>query len=632
MLKHSRINRIFALLLVLLFAVASSFAYAKTNRGDVNGDGQVDSTDAAMILRSVVRFAELNAEQRTNADVDGDGDVTANDASVVLRYAVRVEKSLPVCDVQFTVLVTSDMMGEVWSSDLLTQQPKGSALQAASYIDFMRTSLDNVVVFDAGNSFFGNSYFDLYGGDVSPMTSVFKTMKYDAILLGSEDFASGLASLRIQIEALQSDNIPVLAANVLKNDPTTADAENAPWNGCLPFIIKQFENRYGESVKVGIIGLTDTTMEHTSEFDGVGGLELRPMLETYKYYEPQLKQQCDIIIALAHCNIEADAYDGIGYDQSVRSLIENTDSIDLVLCGHTTNDEFVPIPNKNGTEIAVMGTGGEVQMVCRAEITFNTLSEQLTCAMGCVDTSDREDITVLYELFKPIADRYQGIASQAIGALGEPIEPVIDPFIPTGWMTLLHRSHIHAVETWRYENEADLPGEILSITYPYVNTDRGLAVGSIHASDLFERELDNPSVSLIMVQGCEIRQWLDDYAKDIKTSNPVYSLYGLNYRLEPREFSMERVDYLEHTYGVEIGDNETFALILVEKGEAGSLLRPYLDEGWLTWEERIIPFEVPAAEHIDIPNQYQGLRMIIDFLSNTGAFTPIAYTNWSIAE
>ncbi|MEW6751506.1 MAG: dockerin type I domain-containing protein [Candidatus Latescibacterota bacterium] len=55
--------------------------------GDVDGDGEVTSGDAVLVLRFVAGLQVPTAEQRVPADIDGDGTVSAGDAVLVLRRA-----------------------------------------------------------------------------------------------------------------------------------------------------------------------------------------------------------------------------------------------------------------------------------------------------------------------------------------------------------------------------------------------------------------------------------------------------------------------------------------------------------------------------------------------------------------
>ena len=63
-------------------------------RGDVNGDGYIDSADAMLCLRYSVGLAELTEEQRRAANVNHDSFVDAGDAIKILRYDAKLIDSL----------------------------------------------------------------------------------------------------------------------------------------------------------------------------------------------------------------------------------------------------------------------------------------------------------------------------------------------------------------------------------------------------------------------------------------------------------------------------------------------------------------------------------------------------------
>lgn len=69
-----------------------TFEYAKADTkpdvtyGDVNGDGIINSTDAAIVYRSVNGRYTLTDSQKLSADVNGDGAVNSTDAALIYRY------------------------------------------------------------------------------------------------------------------------------------------------------------------------------------------------------------------------------------------------------------------------------------------------------------------------------------------------------------------------------------------------------------------------------------------------------------------------------------------------------------------------------------------------------------------
>ncbi|NLA26376.1 MAG: hypothetical protein GX878_03170, partial [Firmicutes bacterium] len=64
--------------------------------GDLNDDGNVDVSDAIILLRSIVGLVTLTSRQATAADVNNDGKVDVSDAIAILRYIVGLVPELPI--------------------------------------------------------------------------------------------------------------------------------------------------------------------------------------------------------------------------------------------------------------------------------------------------------------------------------------------------------------------------------------------------------------------------------------------------------------------------------------------------------------------------------------------------------
>ena len=57
-------------------------------KGDVNGDDQIDSQDALLVLQHVAKKITLTANQIEVGDMNGDGKITEHDASLILQTIV----------------------------------------------------------------------------------------------------------------------------------------------------------------------------------------------------------------------------------------------------------------------------------------------------------------------------------------------------------------------------------------------------------------------------------------------------------------------------------------------------------------------------------------------------------------
>ncbi len=65
-----------------------------TLRGDLNGDGDLTTSDVRILLQSLVGSYTLTEEQKILADVDADGILTSTDALKLLRYIVGASETL----------------------------------------------------------------------------------------------------------------------------------------------------------------------------------------------------------------------------------------------------------------------------------------------------------------------------------------------------------------------------------------------------------------------------------------------------------------------------------------------------------------------------------------------------------
>jgi GH25 family lysozyme M1 (1,4-beta-N-acetylmuramidase) len=80
-------------------------------KGDINGDGVVDTADARLAMRASVGLENLSADQIKRGDVDGDGKISPADAREILRMSVGLnadEFSKSVNDTQ----IVGDLNGD----------------------------------------------------------------------------------------------------------------------------------------------------------------------------------------------------------------------------------------------------------------------------------------------------------------------------------------------------------------------------------------------------------------------------------------------------------------------------------------------------------------------------------------
>ena len=59
-------------------------------QGDANGDGNVDSQDALIVLRFSLGLVDLDPDTAANCDMNGDGSTDTQDALIILRAALGI--------------------------------------------------------------------------------------------------------------------------------------------------------------------------------------------------------------------------------------------------------------------------------------------------------------------------------------------------------------------------------------------------------------------------------------------------------------------------------------------------------------------------------------------------------------
>lgn len=236
--------------------------------------------------------------------------------------------------------------------------------KVAEKVEALRAENPNTLLLDAGDSFHGTTFATLDEGE--SIVKVMNAMNFDAMTAGNHDFNYGQDRL---VELAEMANFPVLAANVTKADGS---------NLLESYVIKEVDG-----VKIGIFGLASPETVYKTHPDNVKGLTFADPVESSKAMVAELKDQVDVIVALAH----------VGIDEE--TIVKSTDianavpEIDVIIDGHSHTD----------LENGMMVNG--VLIVSSGEYTKNVGIVDLTVVDGKVtnksaklfNKSETEDMT-----------------------------------------------------------------------------------------------------------------------------------------------------------------------------------------------------------------------------------------------
>ncbi len=580
--------------------------------GDADGDGELTAQDASCISRHLAGFQRMDAAGISRADYDGDGEVTERDASLILSSFVSPEFFVPVT-MSFSMLFTSDMRGFAWDPTVTDEGGASTVMNVAACAAALREADPDLLFFDAGGSLLGSSISDDYADKTDrmygPVTALFTKMDYDAVLLGDEAMSYPSQSVRKEVNELLLKKIPVIGANLQKADPTIFDPADVLWNDLVPYVISEVRQGEGKDpMRVAVIGMTQPDLCPSDD-------EVLPAdpLIVYSKLRKALKDKVDYTVLVYHGNTETDALGEGVY--SLRDFLKKTDSIDLVVAAHGEKEGVRSEKNASGVEVPIISLKGGTEVITKISVSLRQ-NGRPAVLIKPIETKNSVPNDTIKKTVKPYVNAFSGLMDGVVCTS----DGKIDAFEPnalgtTDCMEITHEMQIYAARRFIEENGLDMPHEILSIAYPYLPFG-ARREGPIRYRELLAVKPETPQYTLMLIRGSELRAWLSAYSGTILSEKTVYSLYGLSYLLNTLNPDTP-VGFLEHSSGRAVEDDEVFTLIVGERQEDELLLRPYLDEEWLTFEDRVIAgLTLPEPLEFEPVKEAPVVNMLIAYLEN----------------
>lgn len=224
---------------------------------------------------------------------------------------------------KLVIYQTSDLHGYVYPTNYVTEQSLG-ILKIGSYILKDEKNYDKSLKIDCGDLIQGSAlahYLSKQKTTNNPIIQGLETLNYDAYILGNHEFNYGLDYLTNSYNPISHK---VLNANI---EGLSFDTK--------PYTIFDFDN-----FKIGCIGLTTSFIPNWEHENNIRNINFLDPVATYKKYEDELKNSCDFIVVCYHGGFEK-SLDGqmtptekLTKENQGSELLENFDSIDMILSGH----------------------------------------------------------------------------------------------------------------------------------------------------------------------------------------------------------------------------------------------------------------------------------------------------------
>lgn len=224
---------------------------------------------------------------------------------------------------KLVIYQTSDLHGFVYPTNYVTEKSLG-ILKIGTYILKDEKNYDESLKIDCGDLIQGSAlthYLSKQKIDTNPITELLEDIGYDAYTLGNHEFNYGLDYLNTAYKTISNKII------------------NSNIKG-LAFDSKPYKIFDFNGFKVGCIGFTTSFIPNWEQEKNIKNLEFLDPVKVYGEYENKLKEKSDMIIVCYHGGFEK-SLDGnntptekLTKENQASELLENYDSIDIVLSGH----------------------------------------------------------------------------------------------------------------------------------------------------------------------------------------------------------------------------------------------------------------------------------------------------------
>lgn len=466
------------------------------------------------------------------------------------------------------IYTTGDMRGRIYSRDPLTGQSEASSyLKVSSIMTREREAMTGTLLLDSGNAV----YTGLTGEDGQTVARLLRTVGYDALVPGVEEFrlGSGYRSQLFQtLEEAEGDGTPVdvLSANLLDG----AGEENLT----TPYQV--YVLPLGDTqIRVGVLGLSgmkiaqqlpqrlygDVSFVHSENEAGTYAWE-------WEYWQEQLEESCDLTVVV--CQADRDTL--------LRFAAETT-GIDL-LVGSGTDAGADSIQNKAGEWISWVCGGGSA-----LTRTLVTVDEEGNPVLGESTLLRLEDYEADEALVQLTASSYTAVeqeAGQRVATLSGAWDGSRAAARQTDTGDLVGEALL-----WATGADAALlsPASFGEVT-PAALFDKKSSTAALTLGDCAKLLPDRSPVVTVELTGAQLRQWLDTCAQWYTVTDAGQPaggaeadfLYGMSYELYLGSSAGTRVNFFT-VDGLPVQDEQVFTVAV----SAARLSDPDFPECTVTW-------------------------------------------------
>ncbi|MCP8937678.1 bifunctional 2',3'-cyclic-nucleotide 2'-phosphodiesterase/3'-nucleotidase [Alsobacter sp. SYSU M60028] len=494
--------------------------------------------------------------------------------------------------VRLRLMATTDLHVNVLPYDYYRDKPDDTVglSRTASLVAAARAEHPNPLLFDNGDLIQGSPMGDyiayqrgMKAGDVHPMFAGMNTLDYVCATLGNHEFNYGLSFLGF---SLGSAKFPFVCANAIKADGTPL---------VRPFMVfdREVEDDSGgkQRLRVGVIGFVPPQIVQWDQGHLAGKVTTLDIVEAAQRHVPELRRQCDVLLALCHSGIEGG--ERKGGEENAALHLARVPGIDAIFTGHQhkvfPGKDFAGIPGVDaekgtlhGVPTVMAGFWGSHLGVIDLELAKSDEGWRVAGfrseARPIYERKDRAVVALVKDapaVVEAVRGDHEGTLDYVRQPVGEAKNPINSFFaLVTDDPSV---QIVSLAQTWYVSQLAatdpalkDLP--VLSAAAPFKAGGRGgpdyytdVKAGPVAIKDVADIYLYPNTVRAVKVTGAEVREWLERSA-------------GLFNRIDPaRTDEQELINPAFPPFNFDIIDGVTYQIDVTQPsryGEDGKVIAP----------------------------------------------------------
>ena len=547
---------------------------------------------------------------------------------------------------ELMIMATTDVHSYLMPHDYMNDEEVDDYgfVKTATLIDQIRAEHDNTVLFDNGDIIQGSLLGELEASidpldedETQAIIRHFNEMEYDAASIGNHEFNFGLDFLD---QAIESADFPMLLANVYKEGTDKEEHMYEPYT-----IIDQQVD--GEDIKIGVIGFTPPQIMQWDNLHLEGEVEVRDIVESAHRYVPDLADETDIVVALAHTGVNTGDRET---EHAAVSLADEVDGIDALIMGHAHqtfpgNDGYDAIDGVDdeagtihGVPAVMAGSWGSHLGTIKLDLTYD--NEEWTVVSSESEVTgvdeDTESHSGLVEMIVDVHDATIDYVNSAVGEVTEGLNTFFSLVMDNEVLQLVNDAQLWYAEEFFEDTEyEDKP--LLSAAAPFRAGYRGgyteVDEGELLVRDLADIYIYDNTFQVVEVDGDGLNQWLERSAESFAQIDPnetddqnllaSFSAFnydvieGVEYEIDVTQPAGERITNL--TYEGEPVTSDMEFLVATNNYRAGG------------GGDHLEGLDAPLVDELralSVENRYVILDYIVE--DQDGVYTPYASYNWNI--